>query len=150
MADFVSWSILWAFYRKHSAKTYEYLMYTRCISMNTPSGEHRTKQWRYGSSGPSIVPVARYTWCLSNRLVQQMRLTSAAVCGVGPVAGTFSAGIVTWSTHIGAICSGNRHYCAPLVLLRGTIVNRTYGIHKTYILSPFLLTIFGPINYDPP
>ena len=36
-------------------------------------------------------------------------------------------------------------------LLRGTIVDRTYGIHKTYqvYLKPYLLTIFGPINYGP-
>ena len=35
-------------------------------------------------------------------------------------------------------------------LLRGTIVNRTYGIHKKLYISPFLLRIFGPINYGPP
>ena len=35
-------------------------------------------------------------------------------------------------------------------LLRGAIVNRTYGIHKTLYISPFLLTTFGPINYGPP
>ena len=37
-----------------------------------------------------------------------------------------------------------------LVLLRGAIVNRTYGIYKNLYISPFLLTIFGPINYGPP
>ena len=37
-----------------------------------------------------------------------------------------------------------------LLILRGTIVNRTYGIHKYLYISPFLLTIFGPINYVPP
>ena len=36
------------------------------------------------------------------------------------------------------------------ILLRGTIVNRTYGIHKNLYIYPFLLTIFGPINYVPP
>ena len=36
------------------------------------------------------------------------------------------------------------------LLLRGTIVNRTYGIHKNPYIEPFLLTIFGPINYGPP
>ena len=38
-------------------------------------------------------------------------------------------------------------YC---ILLRGTIVNRTYGIHKTLYIYLFLLTIFGPVNYGPP
>ena len=33
------------------------------------------------------------------------------------------------------------------VLLRGTIVHRTYGIHKNPYIYPFLLTTFGPINY---
>ena len=40
--------------------------------------------------------------------------------------------------------------CFPQKLLRGTIVNRTYGIHKHLYIRPFLLTIFGPINYGPP
>ena len=35
-------------------------------------------------------------------------------------------------------------------LLRGAIVNRTYGIHKNLYILPFLLTIFDPINYGPP
>ena len=35
------------------------------------------------------------------------------------------------------------------VLLRGNIVNRTYGIHKNLYVNPFLLTIFGPVNYGP-
>ena len=37
-------------------------------------------------------------------------------------------------------------------LLRGAIVNRTYGIHNTLYISLFLLliTIFGPIYYGPP
>ena len=35
------------------------------------------------------------------------------------------------------------------MLLRGTIVNRTYGNTKTYILTYFLLTILGPIYYSP-
>ena len=35
-------------------------------------------------------------------------------------------------------------------LLRGTIANRTYGIHKNLHVSLFLLTIFGAINYGPP
>ena len=41
----------------------------------------------------------------------------------------------------------------PALLLRGTIVNKTYVIHKKttrYVFSHFLRTIFGPINYDPP
>ena len=34
--------------------------------------------------------------------------------------------------------------------IRGTKVNRTYGIEKTQYIHPFLLRIFGPINYGPP
>ena len=34
--------------------------------------------------------------------------------------------------------------------IRGTIVNRTYGIEKNQYIQPFLLRIFGPINYGPP
>ena len=30
-------------------------------------------------------------------------------------------------------------------LLRGTLVNRTYGLHKNLYISLFLLTIFGPV-----
>ena len=39
-----------------------------------------------------------------------------------------------------------------LDLLRGTIVNRTDGIHKNLYIAPFLLliTMFGPVNYGPP
>ena len=37
-----------------------------------------------------------------------------------------------------------------VLLLRGTIVNRTYGTHKNLNISLFLLTIFGPVNYGPP
>ena len=36
------------------------------------------------------------------------------------------------------------------VVLRGTIVNRTYGTHKNLYIYLFLLTIFGPIYYGPP
>ena len=36
------------------------------------------------------------------------------------------------------------------LLLRGTIVNRTYGTHKNLYNSLFLLTKFGPIYYGPP
>jgi len=35
-------------------------------------------------------------------------------------------------------------------ILRGTIVNRTYGKHKNLYICLFLLTIFGPIYYGPP
>ena len=41
-------------------------------------------------------------------------------------------------------------YIAESLLLRGTLVNRTYGVHKKLYIQPFLLTIFGPINYGPP
>ena len=36
------------------------------------------------------------------------------------------------------------------LLLRGAIVNRTYGTHKNLYIYVFLPTIFGPINYGPP
>ena len=36
------------------------------------------------------------------------------------------------------------------ILLRGTIVNRTYGTHKKLDTSLFVLIIFGPIFYGPP
>ena len=38
---------------------------------------------------------------------------------------------------------------APSVLLRGTLVNRTYGKHKNLNIYLFLLTLFGPIYYGP-
>ena len=36
------------------------------------------------------------------------------------------------------------------VLLRGTILNRTYGTHANLCISLFLTTIFGSIYYGPP
>ena len=36
------------------------------------------------------------------------------------------------------------------VLLRGAIVNRTYGTHKNLYISLFLQTIYDPIYYGPP
>ena len=42
--------------------------------------------------------------------------------------------------------SGNKR----TTVLRGTIVNRTYGTHKNRYISLFLLTIVGIINYGPP
>ena len=38
----------------------------------------------------------------------------------------------------------------PSILLRGTILNRTYGTDKKLYISLFLPTIFGPIYYGPP
>ena len=38
----------------------------------------------------------------------------------------------------------------PPLLLRGTIVNRTYVTHKNLYIRAFVLTIFSPINYVPP
>ena len=47
-----------------------------------------------------------------------------------------------------------RHRCVDelydLQLLRGTILNRTYGAYKNLNISLFLPTIFGPISYGPP
>ena len=37
-----------------------------------------------------------------------------------------------------------------LQVSRGTIVDRTYRIHKNLYIYLFLLTIFGPIYYGPP
>ena len=37
-----------------------------------------------------------------------------------------------------------------MIIIRGTILNRTYGTHKNLYKSLFLLTIFGPIYYGPP
>ena len=36
------------------------------------------------------------------------------------------------------------------VVLRGTILNRTYDAHKNLYISIFLRIIFGPIYYTPP
>ena len=36
------------------------------------------------------------------------------------------------------------------LLLRGAILNRTYGKHKNLYMLPFLRTKFGPIYYGPP
>ena len=43
-------------------------------------------------------------------------------------------------------------FCSNMLteLLRGDIVNGTYGAHKHLYIKPFLLTIFGPITYGPP
>ena len=38
----------------------------------------------------------------------------------------------------------------PHTLLRGAMVNRTYGTQKKTYIYPFLLTIVGPIYYGPP
>ena len=40
--------------------------------------------------------------------------------------------------------------CLWGTVLRGTIVKRTYGMHKNLYISLFLLTRFGPIYYGPP
>ena len=47
---------------------------------------------------------------------------------------------------------GTRQGAVPptALILRGTIVNRTYRTHKNLYLQHFLLTIFGPVNYGPP
>ena len=39
---------------------------------------------------------------------------------------------------------------ATQIVLRGTIVNRTYGTNKNLDNSLFLQPIFGPIYYAPP
>ena len=42
------------------------------------------------------------------------------------------------------------YYYGGTILLRGAIVNRTYDIDKNLHIKPFLLTIFGPVNFGPP
>ena len=42
------------------------------------------------------------------------------------------------------------HHVFHIQVLRWTIVNRTYGPHKSLYISLFLLTILGLINYGPP
>ena len=37
-----------------------------------------------------------------------------------------------------------------VITLRGTIANGTYGIDNNLYISPFSITISGPINYGPP
>ena len=39
---------------------------------------------------------------------------------------------------------------ARVAVLRGAIVNRTYGVHKNLQVCLFSLTAFGPIYYGPP
>ena len=34
--------------------------------------------------------------------------------------------------------------------ITGALANRTYGVDKNQYIDPFLLTIFGPVNYGPP
>ena len=41
-------------------------------------------------------------------------------------------------------------FVVALLVLRGTIVNRTYGLHKNLYIYLFLLKIFGPLYYGPP
>ena len=41
----------------------------------------------------------------------------------------------------------NNSYLVQTIDITGDLVNRTYGIHKNLYVQPFLLTIFGPINY---
>ena len=63
------------------------------------------------------------------------------------------------STVLSKVCTaraayqgGMRYIYAGMryILLRGTVVNRTYDTRKNLYTSSFLLTIFGPINYGPP
>ena len=41
---------------------------------------------------------------------------------------------------------------SPVIVLRGAIVNRTCGIRKNLpvYIYPFILTVFGPVNYGTP
>ena len=54
--------------------------------------------------------------------------------------------------HLVSLCRLGTIGCPfrPVLLVRGTMVNRTYGTHRNLHISIFLLTIFGPIYYGPP
>ena len=42
---------------------------------------------------------------------------------------------------------GSSDICTTVALLRGTIINRTYGTLKNLYISLFLPLMFGPIDY---
>ena len=54
-----------------------------------------------------------------------------------------------WCTYRCYIIAVN-NWLLLFTLLRGTLVNRTYGEDKNLYIHLFLLTIFGPIYYRPP
>ena len=56
------------------------------------------------------------------------------------------------SRRLGEKCYGLQYLSkkGENTLLRGTILNRTYGEYKNLYISLILLTIFGPIYYGPP
>ena len=43
-----------------------------------------------------------------------------------------------------------KKYNPRLLILWGTIVNRTYGTHKNLFIYPLLLLTFGPVYFGPP
>ena len=91
------------------------------------------------SSGPSIVPA-----CMRQPTVPALYM---AVTGT-----IYSAHGNTLANPIyiyQAIAPGTTSTNQPELLLRGAIVNRTYGIHKNLYITIFTNN-FGPINYDPP
>ena len=51
--------------------------------------------------------------------------------------------------HDSIICTHVKRALVSL-LLRWTLVNRTYGGHKKLYIHLFLLTVFGPIYHRPP
>ena len=66
------------------------------------------------------------------------------MCSVGPTRGLLVSSVK------GAGVDTDLTLLLIVTLLRGAILNRTYGTHKTLYISLFLLTIFGPIYYAPP
>ena len=62
-----------------------------------------------------------------------------------PVDAYHTDGVVQSSVHFVTMA----HH-GPWSLLRGAIVNRTYGTYKNLYISPFLLTRYGHIYYAPP
>ena len=89
----------------------------------------------HGTNGAKPYPINPVIRILVGVTNGPLSVSQAGVCQVEVV---FSMG-----------CDDKMKSCL-LVVLRGTIVNRTCGIHKNLCIRLFLRTIFGPINYGPP
>ena len=84
---------------------------------------------------------------LSNE-VNQSAVGRQAQYNGGPSLYTYSADIYAPANNTCTIAATGTMNNRPL--LRGAIVNRTYGTHKKLYISVFLQLIFGPIYYGPP
>ena len=67
--------------------------------------------------------------------------------GDGTMVGVRICQFNPWYSLLGADAGRRR---PSTLLVRGTIVNRTYGTPKNLYISFFLPAVFGPINYRPP